>query len=225
MVNVECRCRISPQPGQAGGGRANLHQGWPKFVGSLWMRSPNGLAVIAYGPNELRTAVEGTALTVQTLTEYPFNDRVELIIQPANEIRFELLLRIPGWCNRPKVQVNGLTTEIQKTDRGFAVLNRSWKSGDRIELRLPAEVRMIERPKRAVSLALGPIVLVLSPGEVWERISGSEHFGDWEVRPRHSWNYVLLVGPSTTWPSGHIERMPVTSPRFFSWAKAGVAAS
>jgi DUF1680 family protein len=38
------------------------------------------LAVIAYGPNELRTAVEGTALTVQTLTEYPFNDRVELII-------------------------------------------------------------------------------------------------------------------------------------------------
>jgi Beta-L-arabinofuranosidase, GH127 len=125
----------------------------------------------------------------------------------------------------PNVQVNGLTTEIQKTDRGFAVLNRSWKSGDRVELRLPAEVRMIERPKRAVSLALGPIVLVLSPGEVWERISGSEHFGDWEVRPRHSWNYGLLVGPSTTWSSGHIERMPVTSPRFFSWAKAGVAAS
>jgi hypothetical protein len=55
----------------------------------------------------------------------------------------------------PNVQVNGLTTEIQKTDRGFAVLNRSWKSGDRVELRLPAEVRMIERPKRAVSLAPG----------------------------------------------------------------------
>jgi DUF1680 family protein len=48
--------------------------------------------VIAYGRNELRTAVEGTALTVQTLTEYPFDDRVELIIQPAKEIRFELLL-------------------------------------------------------------------------------------------------------------------------------------
>jgi DUF1680 family protein len=85
---------------------------------ALAARSPNGLAVIAYGPNELRTAVEGTALTVQTLTEYPFNDRVELIIQPANEIRFELLLRIPGWCNRPKVQVNGLTTEIQKDRLG-----------------------------------------------------------------------------------------------------------
>jgi hypothetical protein len=105
---------------------ANLHQGWPKFVGSLWMRSPNGLAVIAYGPNELRTAVEGTTLTVQTLTDYPFNDRVELIIQPAQE-----------------------------------------------------------------------------------------HFGDWEVRPRHSWNYGLLVGPGSAGPSGHIKRMPVASPPFF----------
>jgi len=65
-----------------------------------------------------------------------------------------------------------------------------------------------------MSLALGPIVLALSPGEVWERISGSEHFGDWEVRSRHSWNYGLLVSPGSAGPSGHIERMPVASPPF-----------
>ena len=37
---------------------ANLHQGWPKLVASLWMGTPDlGLAAVAYGPSEVRARV------------------------------------------------------------------------------------------------------------------------------------------------------------------------
>jgi len=38
---------------------ANLHQGWPKLVASLWMASPDdGLAAVAYGPSKVTARVE-----------------------------------------------------------------------------------------------------------------------------------------------------------------------
>ena len=35
---------------------ANMHQGWPKLVQSLWMSTPDkGLAAVTYAPSEVRT--------------------------------------------------------------------------------------------------------------------------------------------------------------------------
>ena len=37
---------------------ANLHQGWPKLVGSLWMATPdNGLAAVVYAPSTVKARV------------------------------------------------------------------------------------------------------------------------------------------------------------------------
>ena len=37
---------------------ANMHQGWPKFVESMWMATnDNGLALVAYGPSVVKAKV------------------------------------------------------------------------------------------------------------------------------------------------------------------------
>ena len=37
---------------------ANMHQGWPKFVESMWMATnDNGLALVAYGPSVVKARV------------------------------------------------------------------------------------------------------------------------------------------------------------------------
>ena len=66
---------------------ANLHQGWPKFVASLWMASPDdGLVAIAYGPNRVETTVRGgVRVRIDEETDYPFRGEVGLAGSPAQD--------------------------------------------------------------------------------------------------------------------------------------------
>ena len=85
---------------------ANLHQGWPKFVAHLWMRTPDGgLAALAYGPCAVETMVRGAPVTVIVETEYPFDGRIEIVVRAPSPIRFPLLLRIPGWSQGAVLRV------------------------------------------------------------------------------------------------------------------------
>jgi uncharacterized protein len=75
---------------------------------------------------------------------------------------------------------------------GFARFERLWNSGDQISLEFPQKVSQVNRPSGGIGFELGPWIMALSPGEIWERIPGSTGFGDYEVRARYSWNYGLL---------------------------------
>src|SRR5690606_11215181 len=59
---------------------ANMHQGWTKFTSYLWYKTPdNGLAALAYSPNQVTTEVgkNNTKITINTVTAYPFDDVIE----------------------------------------------------------------------------------------------------------------------------------------------------
>ncbi len=59
---------------------ANLHQGWPKLVESLWVSTPDGgLAAAVYAPNTVRAKISGANVTVDEDTEYPFRGTVRFI--------------------------------------------------------------------------------------------------------------------------------------------------
>ena len=52
--------------------------------------------------------------------------------------------RIPAWCSRPEVAVNG--EKVDGADPGsYLLLDRKWKAGDRIALRFPMEERWLMR--------------------------------------------------------------------------------
>ena len=83
---------------------ANMHQGWPKFAGQMWMRSSDGgLAAVAYAPCVIDTIVAGNRVRVEVTADssYPFGDaaesRIVVKVQPAVKSRFSLHLRIPSW--------------------------------------------------------------------------------------------------------------------------------
>lgn len=193
---------------------ANLHQGWPKLVRAMWMETPDGgLAAVVHGPSTVRWTTAGQAVEIEAVTEYPFGESITYTIRSEGVARFPLRLRVPGWCRSPLLQVNGRMREAAP-DRGFVTLDREWAHGDRVEFRLPMEVRIIPRPRGAVGVYLGPLVLAFSPGEIWHRLPGSGAFGDWEVRPRRSWNMALIVGPDGLPRSVRIERFGSVSPPF-----------
>jgi hypothetical protein len=198
---------------------ANLHQGWPKLVRALWYRRGSRLITGLHAPNRLRTVIDDIPVQIVVETDYPFGEKLVYRMEVGVPVRFEIWLRIPGWCEEPKIETNfgNPPTMI----RGFASFEREWSSGDQITLEIPQRVKSVTRPSGGIGFELGPWIMALSPGEIWERIPGSTGFGDYEVRARYSWNYGLLpfdpgkarrlVGPRSSPPFqiGWNSRLPV----------------
>ena len=175
---------------------ANFHQGWPKLTSSLWMASPaygnqpEGLVAAMYAPCEVQTSVRGTAVRVATDTDYPFRDSVRITVTPAASKRFPLRLRIPAWANGASVSVNGQAQPAPATGT-FAVLDRMWKPGDVVELRLPLVPRVATGYNGSVAVSRGPLVFSFPIGEEWVKLRDRGMTADWQAFPTRAWNYAL----------------------------------
>lgn len=119
-----------------------------------------------------------TQVEVSVETEYPKNGKATININPGKETTFALRVRIPGWAqgkenpynlyssdlkSRSVLCVNGKEQSLEM-EKGYAVINRKWKKGDRVELSLPMEPRIImanDKVKQLngmVTLASGPLI-------------------------------------------------------------------
>jgi len=178
--------------------RSNFHHGWPKFVHNMWMATADrGLAAAAYGPNRVTAEVgkERAEVTIDQETDYPFREESTLTISAARPVSFPLELRIPGWCGRPTVRVNG-TPQENVEPGSFHRIERTWKDGDRIELRFPMKVRFSRQINDSVAVTRGPLVfsLLIEEDRRSTQSSLDGRFHTYEIRPAGAWNYALLLG-------------------------------
>ena len=71
-------------------------------------------------------------------------------------------IRIPSWAtNGGAVKVNGTTLPAFASPGSYLTLNRTWKEGDRVEVRLPMSLRVETLPGDETQQAAmyGPLVL------------------------------------------------------------------
>ena len=118
---------------------AALNRIVPWYVTHMWMATyDNGLAATCYGPCEVTAlAADRVPVVITCKTDYPFNETIEISVQPEREAAFPLEFRIPGWCMAPALSVNGSAVTIERNPRGFARVDRTWKPGDTVGLHLP----------------------------------------------------------------------------------------
>jgi hypothetical protein len=69
-------------------------------------------------------------------TEYPYDENVSITINPEKAARFPLKFRIPGWCKEALVTVNGALVEGKPQAGTFFTIEREWKAGDKVDLKL-----------------------------------------------------------------------------------------
>jgi hypothetical protein len=187
---------------------ANFHQGWPKFAASLWMSSNDGGVVATiYSPCEVRTMVRNTEVHILEETEYPFRESVRIKIEPATALSFPLRLRIPAWVSIPVILVNGLQVDASH-DAGFARIERTWKAGDVVELRLPMSPRVVRGYNDSASIVRGPLVFSFPIGESWVKLRDRGMTADWQVFPSSQWNYALAVSGDDI-PRHTVQELPV----------------
>ncbi len=141
-----------------------------------YVKDENGLYVNMFVGSTIQVEdVAGIDVEMVQITDYPWSGKVSMIINPAVEKEFTLHIRVPDrttselYTPVPEVRglksltVNGEQVSTQ-TDKGYAVIKRTWKKGDRVELEMPMEVQKvtaderIEADRGRVALRYGPLV-------------------------------------------------------------------
>lgn len=190
---------FQPNPGQrtacCGG---NVHRMLPNYALRMWMRTAEGgLAATLLGPSTVQTKVgkKGTPVTIRQKTDYPFEETIRFEISVTSPVAFEFLIRVPKWCKSPEILFNNEVI-FPLVRNGFAVLNREFKEGDVVALRLPMALKVSEWPDRGVGVEHGPLVYSLPIEAKWTSISESPYstasYPSWNATPAGPWNYALV---------------------------------
>ncbi len=178
---------------------ANMHQGWPKFVESMWMATnDNGLALVAYGPSIVRAKVgKGKEVVITEDTDYPFSGAVNLKINCEEAIRFPIELRIPGWADSVTVRFKNKSV-IARGGSNLRISER-WKNNDQITINIPMNIRIEKRFNNSLSILRGPLYFSLRIDKEYKNVKiNYDNFSykgsaDWEIYPKSAWNYGLLI--------------------------------
>ena len=140
------------------------------------------------------------SVNVKMATNYPWDGKINLQIDPVKKSFFGLYLRIPGWmqgktytnglyeydnfkANNYTIKVNGKEV-VTKVESGYLVIEREWKMGDQVTYDLPMQVNRLvssadlKFDNNRVAIQRGPMVYC---------VEGADN-------DNKAWNFIL---PST----------------------------
>ena len=172
---------------------ANLARLMAQLPGLVYAQRGREVFVNLFIGSEADIAVGATAVRVTQRTDYPWDGRISIHVDPENATRFDLLIRVPGWARGMAMPVgelyrfapapgdrrqaatlivNGQQVPLAlEGDRGFARLNREWRKGDEVVLNVPMPIERVEardevaEDRGAAAIQRGPIVYALEAAD------------------------------------------------------------
>jgi DUF1680 family protein len=142
----------------------------------VYAKSADGIYVNLFiGSTITLENVAGTDVEMVQATDYPWSGKVSITVSPKVQKNFSIRIRVPNRgvssLYRSTPEANGITSVAvngsplkPSLDKGYAVVTRRWKAGDKIELVLPMKVQRvrasdkIEADRKKVALRYGPLV-------------------------------------------------------------------
>ena len=143
-----------------------------KHGDSIYWRSADALYVNLYIASLLTWQEQES--TLELATSYPFDDRIDLrVVQRERSDPMTVALRVPAWCSRPAVALNGRPMPM-RASAGYIKLRRVWRSGDVLTLSLPRNLRIEPTADDAQTIAFlyGPMVLAADLGSATAKWAG-----------------------------------------------------
>ncbi len=145
-----------------------------RLIGSLggyiYSTGENCVYMHLYTASHTTFNIGGTTASLSVATEYPWDGKVSISLTCDTGNEFSIGLRIPGWCRKWSVSVNG-ETAVYNIKKGYCILKRVWKNKDVIELNLSMPVMQLEANPRVrensgrIALQRGPIVYCLEEAD------------------------------------------------------------
>jgi Beta-L-arabinofuranosidase, GH127 len=128
----------------------------------LYGKDAKGVFINQYGATTAEVKLAGNqTIRLRQDTNYPEETSVKITVEAAPENPLALRLRLPSWCSKPEVVVNGEQQQDVKPG-SYLTLERPWKKGDTITLNFPMELKWVQSdaPWRTIEsrLAGGEII-------------------------------------------------------------------
>jgi DUF1680 family protein len=141
-----------------------------------YAKAPDGVYVNMYiGSTVTLENAAGTDIEMVQETDYPWSGKIAITVNPKVRKNFTVRLRVPNRTTsklyKPTPEVNGIVSLAVNgapvkpvMEKGYAIITRNWKSGDKIELELPLKVQRVQAVEQIAStrgktaLRYGPLI-------------------------------------------------------------------
>ena len=180
----------------------NVTRMMPNFAARLWMSDQNkGLVAAMYAPSRVTCKVgdKQNTVSIEEVTTYPFSDKIEFVFSMNNQTQFPFTFRIPQWCKKPIVLLNGKTLALDAKTGNYVTLNREFSNKDKITLILPQELKMQTSIDGGISVERGPLLYALKIEEDWQVDQKDDRstpeFPSYNLYAKSPWNYALYLQP------------------------------
>lgn len=137
----------------------NVARFLPSLPGYIYAHNDTTIFVNLYIGSETKIDMPFGVASLKQTTNYPWEGKINLRINPDTTAGFTVALRIPIWATenplpgdlyhfmeqpaeKPVILINDEIINYFTKD-GYALLTRTWKAGDRIELSLPLPVMKV----------------------------------------------------------------------------------
>ncbi|NQT03858.1 MAG: glycoside hydrolase family 127 protein [Planctomycetes bacterium] len=138
-----------------------------ELPGMIYYHRNEGLAINMYARSSATLNLQkGLSLEVHQVTDYPNSGNVVIHLKPSKPFHFPLYLRIPRWCDKANITINGDTTKMTAGSGSFFMVSRKWKAGDEVRLQMPMSLRLVKGRKSQagrVAVMRGPMLFCLNP--------------------------------------------------------------
>jgi DUF1680 family protein len=150
----------------------------PSIPGYMYAQKGKDIYVNLFANSNTTLELDKKQVQIFQQNNYPWEGRLIFTITPKSPVDFNLLIRIPGWANGKAIPstlysfqgnpAQDVTITINKKPvnykvvNGFAVLNKTWKKGDVIEVLLPMEAQRIVANSK-VKDAVGKVAIQRGP--------------------------------------------------------------
>ncbi|WP_216648764.1 glycoside hydrolase family 127 protein [Agromyces agglutinans] len=157
----------------------------------------SGIQLHQYAPASIRTRLDdGQEVAIDVATEYPASGRVAVRVLTDASSPWRLSLRVPAWATGARLVVrpaDGSPSQAIDADAhgraGTVSFERSWRSGDEVELGLPMRSRFtapdarVDAVRGCLAVERGPEVYALESVDLGGTALEASDFADLRVDP------------------------------------------
>ncbi|MFN8251639.1 MAG: glycoside hydrolase family 127 protein [Ferruginibacter sp.] len=152
----------------------------PAVPGYMYAQKEDNLYVNLFISSTADITVNNKPVQIIQQNNYPWEGVLKFTVNTAKANAFKILVRIPGWAmdiavpsdlykftgnsfSKPEIKVNGVITSYEMQN-GYAVISRTWKKNDLLEVNLPMEVKRVVASEKLkddigkVALQRGPLM-------------------------------------------------------------------
>jgi DUF1680 family protein len=131
-----------------------------KYSEGIYYHNNDELYVSQFIASELNW--KDKKVVVRQETAFPDEQGTTFTIDCGQPVRFSLQIRYPYWAKDGiTIAVNGKNLDIKQHPGSFVAVNRTWKKGDKVEVKMPFTLRLESMPddSNRVAILYGPAVL------------------------------------------------------------------